>query len=101
MNTEDKGLSEVGYKTLPQAIKDWISLLGYKREDITSIRAIYVNPVIFTLTIGDKKIHVRLKTTGKDRRWADKIMEEEQESLVQHVTQVIVKQERAGYHIHL
>ena len=48
-------VSEIAFNSLPQAVRDWIIELGWKREDITSVHVNYGNPLVVTINKGQER----------------------------------------------
>lgn len=46
----DNCISEIGFNTLPQSVKDWIHDIGWKREDIISYHAKFGDLIEVTIT---------------------------------------------------
>lgn len=68
----DNCLSEISFNTLPQAIRDWIHEIGWKRENVVSCLMKYPkkddNLIEVTVT-GDKVKHFALFTELDDKNW--------------------------------
>jgi len=84
---QGEGLSQIAFDTFPQAIKDWIKELGWKREDIANCHIRCCRPLIFTFTKGQEKRFVRLNVL-ENGEYAKKVIEEDQYDLADHVAQV-------------
>ncbi len=88
-------ISQTAFDTLPKAIRNWIAGIGWKREDITSCHIRCCRPLIFTFTKGQEKRFVRLNVL-ENGEYAKNVIEEDQEALVQHVTQVNIDTAKHG-----
>jgi len=66
-------ISELGFQTLPQAVRDWIHEINWKREDITSYHAKFGDLIEVAIT-GDKGKRFALFTKLDNGDW-QKVLE--------------------------